>query len=327
MCQTQRPISSTKARANAQLELSPQTFAAVDDVQLDRAWIDAAIDRQNSVTYLRDVLTAISPRGKLLATGRTGDRRVKIWDRESSARLAVLHAPADYVEAIAFAPDGRTLAILDETGLVTLWDMGTYRESGRLQAHQSARPMTLVYSRDGHWLASSGDEGIVRVWDAEARRPAFVLQGDPQDINGIDFSPNGSMLATGGANRVITLWSLTTGKVLATLAGHSGRVTCVAFSPDGRSLASGSDDKTVKLWDVATEQELFTLRNCAIGVRTVAFSANGQQLVAGAWNADYQGDIHVWSAERPSPPREPERVQVDSQAQAMHSLPQTDRND
>jgi WD40 repeat protein len=51
------------------------------------------------------------------------DRTVAVWDRATLARRAHWVAADAPVTALAFAPDGRTLAVGDAKGVVQVWDV------------------------------------------------------------------------------------------------------------------------------------------------------------------------------------------------------------
>jgi WD40 repeat protein len=81
-------------------------------------------------------------------------------------RLA-LPGTIDHINALAFSPDGRTLAGGSWNTTVRLWDVseagGAPRLLRTLRGH--TLPVNAVaFSPDGHTLASGSDDGSVRLW-------------------------------------------------------------------------------------------------------------------------------------------------------------------
>jgi WD40 repeat protein len=69
---------------------------------------------------------AVSPNGKLAATGRTGETAVEIWDLSLSAAPAlyrILDGGEGWINAIAFAANGTDVVTGSSEGVVEIWDL------------------------------------------------------------------------------------------------------------------------------------------------------------------------------------------------------------
>jgi WD40 repeat protein/serine/threonine protein kinase len=184
-------------------------------------------------------------------------------------------------DSIAFSPDGRTLASGIADNTIQLWDATSGQVLNTLQGHTDQVP-SVAFSPDGKTLASGSWDKSVKLWDVAGVRVLHTMQGHSDHVLSVAFSPDGHTVASASADETVKLWDAAGGKVLKTLQGHSRAVNSVAFSPDGHSLASGSDDMTVKLWDVSTGQEIHTLQGHAGGVSSVSFSPDGKTLASGS---------------------------------------------
>ncbi len=141
-----------------------------------------------------------------------------------------------YVFAVAFSPDGRTLAgagsnTVDTGGFngkgrVTLWDLPTGNILRTLEG-PTGRAQTVAFAPDGRTVAAGGTGPPKERWDK---------------LSGSRVPKNASE---------VRLWDVATGKAIWTEEGESQAAVSLAFSPDGRSLAF-CDEDYVYLLDAAT---------------------------------------------------------------------------
>jgi WD40 repeat protein len=65
------------------------------------------------------------------------------------------------VSAVAFAPDGKTVASAGKDRLVRLWDFATGRELRRFAGH-GEQVECVLFTRDGKTLVSGAYDGTIR---------------------------------------------------------------------------------------------------------------------------------------------------------------------
>ena len=238
---------------------------------------------------------ALSPNGKILATGdATSDSSgsIRLWSVHTHRMRALLRtSDLGPVLAVAFSPDGNTLASGSAGGKIRLWDVRTHRQLGKELTGTQGQVNSIAFSPNGSTLASGGSDARVRLWDVHTHHEIGALTGTHGPVNSVAFSPDGMTVASGGADDTVRLWNVHTHHQTGALAGHVDKVRSVAFSPDGKTLASGSSDGTVRLWDVATFQQIGDAFSAAAGrVFAVAFSPDGKTLASG--NGD--GTVRLW---------------------------------
>jgi WD40 repeat protein len=202
--------------------------------------------------------------------------------------------------AIAFSPDGKSLAVGDALSLQLL-DASTGAQLKVLvdTKGSSAQPETtatrsLAFSSDGATLASAGPANAVTLWTLASGQKAATLTGSAIQINSVAFSADGKYLAGGGAQD-ITVWDLPAGTSPKTLVHQStehGDVNSVAFSADGKYLA-GASIMGLDLWDVATWKAVPITTALNQGVLDAfAFSPDSQLLAGVATGQDHV--VRVW---------------------------------
>ncbi|MET7402226.1 hypothetical protein ABZS66_52975 [Dactylosporangium sp. NPDC005572] len=231
------------------------------------------------------------PAGPLVA-GSADGHGVHLWSVAPGAVTALPPLPGLFSWA-ASAPAGGRLAVVDEGGAVTVWDLA--RRVPVAAFHDRGRSETVMatLSRDGTMLASAGFNGTIVVHDLRGA-PFGGFTGAVQDVR---VSPDGRTVATAHADRAVRLWDRA-GRPLATLDGHPDEVEAIAFSPDGRRLAAVSRDNTVTVWDVAGGRPaLPAFRTTTAGASTdVAYAPDGRSVAVATLGP------YVWDVSDPAGP-------------------------
>ncbi|WP_337177320.1 serine/threonine-protein kinase [Paludisphaera sp.] len=228
-----------------------------------------------------------------------GECRLVLWDLErpdAPPRVANLGAearPAWPQPSVAFAPDGKSLAVAfpDETTIRVI-DAEGGRESRSIEAPADVR--ALAIGAGGRLAAAS--QGTIQLWNlARPDANAFVTSMSSRGaVSRLQFDPTGALLAAttwGGMMQPaakVELWDAASFRVVAVLP-CADPVSDVAFSADGRTLAAGG--ATTSIWRIREPR----VRATAVGLADRPFSATfrGDGLLA---VSDFAGDVWAWDA-------------------------------
>jgi WD40 repeat protein/predicted Ser/Thr protein kinase len=234
---------------------------------------------------------AFSPDGSRLVSARRD--RLQVWEVATGRRREELPVPAPNVLAVAFRPDGATLAALDGSGGATVFEAATGVVLARLRLGAGHDTKALAYSPDGRWLAGAGADGTtVCLFDAHTYKPSAQFPGHAGVIRSVAFSPDSRRLASCSSDHTVRLWQIDSG-LCRVLSAHTDEVFAAAFHPDGTRLATAGRDRAVWLWDLATNQEVARLQGHTNYVWSLAFSPDGKTLVSGS--GDFT--VRLWDTE------------------------------
>jgi WD40 repeat protein len=182
----------------------------------DKRTIRAAVAFSDQPLYMVRFTATFSPDGKTFASGAmkyTGSDRgrmisagiLKLFDPSDGREVAMLLGQGGAIRALAFSPDGKTLASGTDTGSLLLWDLTTRTQKFPLTGHNGS-VNRIAFSPDGKTLASGGQDGLLRLWDPSSGRPLTTLSGHEDSIESLVFSPDGAFIATGSGDNSVMLW-------------------------------------------------------------------------------------------------------------------------
>jgi WD40 repeat protein len=106
------------------------------------------------------------------------------------------------------------------------------------------------------------------------------LDGAPDRIETVAFSPCRPMALSGGRDKAIHLWDLNTRRCVRVLEGHTAIISSAVFSPGGRFVISAAE-RSLRLWDVDSGECLRVFKGHTHSVTTVTFSPDGNYVFSG----------------------------------------------
>jgi WD40 repeat protein len=198
------------------------TFSYTSGARLEiRQWDSATREERlqagASLTFFgpQDGALVLAPGPSPLLACADASSRVALWGPTAPPRRLALPTQGR-ITALAYAPDGQTLAI--------------------------------GYHPNGWGLKT------VHLWDVVAGQVRAILEGHGLRINAIAFTPDSRTLITGSDDETVRLWDVATGQERAAFRWEIGPVQAVAVSPDGMlAAAAGSRTRQIVVWDVDSD--------------------------------------------------------------------------
>jgi len=234
---------------------------------------------------------ALSPTGEFLAIieNQNQAQQLRIWNVNTEREILTLDLDY-YGAAIAFTPDGRTLALHNASSirLLNLLTLEFYQD-----IHPVAPIFTMFFNPEGRTLIfdDGGDGGQVKALDLQTNQERFLLGQEVRGKN-MTLSPDGLNLALINFDGSIQIWNLATGENWQTFGGDP-TLDRITFSPDGKKvLLHGLE--TIEIWEVETGKILGQLFY-PVAIGQVSFhQAGGQYWVAADGYSIFQTQLHMW---------------------------------
>src|SRR5262249_29633208 len=186
-------------------------------------------------------------------TGRGVEPVGRVYDVAKKGLAYPLIGHGLAAHAVAFAPDGKTLATAGGDNTVRLWELPAADASRVVQVTPWAgltghtnTVNSVAFQPDGRKLASASADGAVRIWDVpehlpgtspKARTAAGVLKDHRGTVWAVAWSPAG--LFSAGSDGRVLFWRLEAGGGKAEeLFKLKKQALALAASPDGELIAA-----------------------------------------------------------------------------------------
>jgi WD40 repeat protein/tRNA A-37 threonylcarbamoyl transferase component Bud32 len=174
------------------------------------------------------------------------DGQIILWSAADGSLLTTLSGPSNEVQAIRFAPDGRTLASFAKGGGLKLWTVDNGREIRTLSI-PAAGALDLAFSPNGEILAVADTSNAIELWNAATGRLLTTLAGHAEPVLRLAFAPDGRTLASSSEDGAVKLWSVVARRELATLFRGEPKVW-LEFSADGQALFATDTNGHLNCW-------------------------------------------------------------------------------
>jgi eukaryotic-like serine/threonine-protein kinase len=254
-------------------------------------------DSANGLLWLAHALVTASPDADEFHQGcRT---HLTAWlGRTTQLRARLAHGAEVY--ALAFSPDGRTMAVGGEGQDVRLWTAAT-GVAGGPSLPAPGTVCGLAFATDDRLFVADSRYSHMQVWKDLLRQPTLESQARLVELVGVDLrvsalSPNGHQVILGGADGMLRLWQVADKKKPRILC-RPGPMSAVTCRPDGRAFLVGCTDGSVRQWDQETGEPLGPLCRHDQPITSVAYSPDGRTFLS----ASKDFTVRLWDARTGQP--------------------------
>ena len=212
--------------------------------------------------WINDI--AFSPAGDQVSVATTIG--VWVYDVHTGKEVNLFTGDMGGANAIAYTPDGSTLAVAHWDRTVRLWDVNSVlpTESYYVFPEHSGPIYAVAVSPDRRMVAIGGagkmnrgdkePSGLIKVWDFRTKELRPILPYNAP-VSTIAFSLNSRWLVGGSGDGTIRVWDAGTGDLIHEFNEHTESVWKVDFSPDSKLLLSVSLDGTRSLKNLVRPDE------------------------------------------------------------------------
>jgi eukaryotic-like serine/threonine-protein kinase len=147
---------------------------------------------------------AFSADEKLFAAAGANLNLVHVWDIATHRELQAFPVEG-YIYALAFSPDGKSLAIGSGALVLHIADLSSEKPPINLSSHVGAI-LSLAFAPDGKTLATASADGTVKFWNTTLWQELMSISDYGKRPDRIMFSPDGTTLAVGSQEGSVQLW-------------------------------------------------------------------------------------------------------------------------
>ncbi len=204
------------------------------------------------------------------------------------ARLGTIRfRQGDTLAAIAFSPDGKSVAASGIGAVVHTWETTSGKEISRFTS-RSENDLNfesigdIVYSPDGTALAGAPLNKPVCIWEAATGKELYRLNNVQADW--LVLSLDSQLLACNGReidHPIVHVVNLKSRQEVHAWCGLQGAIARGAFSPDGETLAC-ADEKGIHFLAIRTGKvrDVPAVGKNVQDVKALTFTSDGKKLIA-----------------------------------------------
>lgn len=303
----------TAADAASKVAIASQhaTFVGADlvatidggNIRLWKAADGSAVDFFPSALTTDNAVVSLTGAADALGVIRTDGQFARVtvfpkWKLQRTLGPKGKNQPSEFVDrvlALAFSPDGKTLAAgggeASRSGELTLWNVADGMLIRRIEDAHSDTVYGVDFSADGKMLASASADKFVKVFDLATGEHIRSYEGHTHHVMDVSWKGDGTKLASAGADNAIKVWNAETGEQSRTISTYKKQVTSLSFIGMEDEFISCSGDKRVFRHRAANGGTVREFKGCPDYVYCSATTPDGMIVAAGCED----GILRIWN--------------------------------
>lgn len=258
---------------------SKDSVVIVDTYNLVSGWNmdDDAIVKTLIVARGENLVLGCSPDGGAIALG-TSNGTITLHDLPSGEQRAVVREEGPGVVAIAFAPDGLSLAVLLADATLELFDVKSLQRTASRRVSADA----VVCAPDDETLAVGSATGDIRLFSLTdgVERETFRARS-LASVNDLVFDDAGRTLWVAKGDGQVEEWGVSDKQCRRSFPANERSAERVCVSGDVQWLCTQGDDRRCRLWRLPDVQQCGEFTGVPVG-----FAKDSRRLFAhdaGEW--------------------------------------------
>jgi WD40 repeat protein len=235
---------------------------------------------------------AFMPDGtRLVAGGSVGGFVFSLADSKVQPAGALV-GPREEVLAVAVSPDGKTIAMVDGSGSLYIYDAASLDLLARVPEAHSGAATAVAFTTDGIYVLTGGEDGRIKAWTLRGSLFAEVSKGFPHEDPVVFLAgvPPGRNALSVGQDRRIVLWQVDTQQAIrptlidmdvrSAALGGGGRLLALGLQELRGNLHHGVPDSPVAAAHEIQADDRVRLMDTGSGVQVREFEGEEQDLEA-----------------------------------------------
>ncbi|TPR08031.1 Enoyl-(Acyl carrier protein) reductase family protein [Aspergillus niger] len=191
----------------------------------------------------------------------------------------------DTVRGTDVRPDGRVIAVGDDSGTVQVFDVSSRAILKTWKDHKQPVWVTKFSPSDPTCVMTASDDRTVRLWDLPSENSQKVFTGHTDYVRSGAFMPgslaSSGLVVSGSYDRTVRLWDPRVENRSAMTFKMGAAIETVLPMPTGTTVLAAADNKIAVL-DIVAGKPLHMIQSHQKTVTSLALASNGERLLSGA---------------------------------------------